>query len=103
MDLRAVDGQPRGSVQLLVTNMALEVLGLLMVYEHLVILKLTVTVPEHLVKVILITAHFEAHTACYGVYKDTSTMAWVASSFSYPSTLVNTPVSPHHQLHTAKK
>ena len=50
MYLRAVDGQARSSVQLLVAYVALEVLGLLVVDEHFVIIKLPIAVPGRPVK-----------------------------------------------------
>lgn len=50
--LRAVDGQSWRSVQLLVADVALEVLGLLVVDEHLLIIKLPLTVPTYTGKVI---------------------------------------------------
>lgn len=40
-----MDGKSRSSVELLVAYVALEVFGLLMVDEHLVIIKLSVAVP----------------------------------------------------------
>jgi len=43
--LRAVNGQPRSSVQLLVADVTLEVLCLLVIDEHLLVIKLSLTVP----------------------------------------------------------
>ena len=40
-----MNGQARAGVQLLVTHMTLEMLGLLMLYENLLIVKLSVAVP----------------------------------------------------------
>ena len=44
--LRAMDGKARGSVQLLVADVALEVLGLLVVDQDLVVVELPVAVPS---------------------------------------------------------
>lgn len=43
--LGTVDSQTRCSVELLVTNVTLEVLSLLVVNEHLVIIKFSVAIP----------------------------------------------------------
>ena len=43
--LRAVNGQPRSSVELLVADVALEVFCLLVVDEDLLVVKLPLTVP----------------------------------------------------------
>ena len=45
--LRAMDGKTWCSVELLVANVALEMFGLLVVDEHLVIIKLSVAIPSH--------------------------------------------------------
>lgn len=40
-----MDGQTRCSVELLVANVTLEVLGLLVIYEYLVIIEFSVAIP----------------------------------------------------------
>jgi hypothetical protein len=46
VDLHAVDGQTRPRVQLFVTDMALEVLRLLMLDQNLLVVELAIAVPE---------------------------------------------------------
>jgi hypothetical protein len=46
VDLHAVDGQARPRVQLFVTDMALEVLRLLMLDQNLLVVELAIAVPE---------------------------------------------------------
>lgn len=46
MYLGAVDGQARCSVELLMANVALEVLGFLVVNEYLIIIKFSVAIPS---------------------------------------------------------
>jgi len=41
-----VDGEPGASVQLLMTDVTLEMFGLLMLNENFLIVKISVTVPE---------------------------------------------------------
>lgn len=43
--LRAVDGEPWGSVQLLVADMTLEMLGFLMKGQNLLVVKVTIAIP----------------------------------------------------------
>jgi len=45
-----MDGEPRSGVQLLVADVALKVLGLLVLHQDLLIVKLSVAVPSFLVK-----------------------------------------------------
>ena len=59
--LHTVNNQSRGSVQFLVAHMTLEVPGLLMLHQDLLILKLSVTVPTPwLQRLLLLTAHATA-------------------------------------------
>ena len=46
-DLGAVDGKARRCVELLVADVTFEVFGFLVVDQHLVIIKLSVAVPDH--------------------------------------------------------
>lgn len=48
--LHTVDCKARASVQLFMTDVALEVFGLLMLYKDLFIIKISVTVPEFAVE-----------------------------------------------------
>ena len=47
VDLHAVDGEARASVELLVTNVTLEVFCFLMLNQNLLIIKLPVAIPEY--------------------------------------------------------
>jgi hypothetical protein len=46
VDLHAVDGQPRPRVELLVADVALEVLGLLVLDQDLLVVEVAVAVPD---------------------------------------------------------
>ena len=69
VNLGAVDCQTRGRVQLLVANVALEVLGFLMVYENLLIIKLPIAVPGEVSRLVPIRAH---HNECTTNYREPS-------------------------------
>ena len=52
-----MDGKSRGSVEFLVANVALEMFGLLVINEHLVIIKFSVAIPTCVKEVQLYIVH----------------------------------------------